>query len=85
MKKVIVGLVIGWVAGIAATIIGLRVYYLNDVSTDLVARKAIPDILQMVLFALKGSAYIFMCVFITGLLIVIIGWIMEQRAIKRRH
>jgi len=83
-----VGLAIGWIVGIASTIIGLR-EYANDLFTKQEIRDSIPGIGQAIGLALEGSAQIWLYVLIMGFIIFMINrliiWLINNHNLKKRQ
>ena len=73
MKKIGIGVFIGWVAGVAALVIGLS-EYANDPLIVEEIREAIPRVGTTIQLALRGSLYICGVLFAIGCLIVVVGY-----------
>ena len=82
MKKFGIGVFVGWVAGVAALVIGLR-EYANDPLIVEEMREAIPGVGTTIQLALKGSLYICGLLFAIGFLIVIVGYIHRKTTLSK--
>jgi len=68
MKKAFIGFAVGWAAGIASTVIGLR-GYANDPLVLKEIRAAIPGVAHIIQLALQGSAVVWLYGFLIGFLL----------------
>ena len=82
MKKFGIGVFVGWVAGVAALVIGLS-EYANDPLIVEEIREAIPRVGTTIQLALKGSLYICGVLFAIGFLIVIVGYIHRETTLRK--